>query len=308
MLDIVGKRYWFFGLSLLVIIPGMIFLFLFGLPLAIDFTGGSLMEIAFVSGNVPGLEEVRAIYADAGYPDSVVQSSGSDRIIIRSKQMDDVQKAAIIKTISEKFNSDINILRFESVGASIGKEVTRQALYAVGAAALAITLYVTFAFRGVPNAWRYGISAVIAMVHDILVVVGLEAIFGKLLGWETDALFLTALLTVIGFSVHDTIVVFDRIRENTNIYRRVAFEQVVNHSIVQTLVRSINTSMTVMITLLSLAMLGGETTRHFTIILLIGVFSGTYSSIFNAASILVVWENKEWKTWFRRRGETPATV
>jgi preprotein translocase subunit SecF len=135
-----------------------------------------------------------------------------------------------------------------------------------------------------------------------------EAIFGKLLGWETDALFLTALLTVIGFSVHDTIVVFDRIRENTTIYRRIAYEQVVNHSIVQTLVRSINTSMTVMITLLSLAMLGGETTRHFTIILLIGILSGTYSSIFNAASILVVWENKEWKTWFHKRSETPAAV
>jgi preprotein translocase subunit SecF len=308
MLDIVGKRYWFFGLSLLVIIPGMIFLILFGLPLAIDFTGGSLLEIAFVTGNVPALEDIRAIYATAGFPDSAVQSSGNDRIIIRSKQMDDVTKAAIVKTISEKSNSDINILRFESVGASIGKEVTRQALYAVGAAALAITMYITFAFRGVPHAWRYGISAVIAMVHDILVVVGLEAIFGKLLGWETDALFLTALLTVIGFSVHDTIVVFDRIRENTTIYRRLPYEQVVNHSIVQTLVRSINTSMTVMITLFSLAMLGGETTRHFTIILLLGVLSGTYSSIFNASPILVVWENKEWKTWFHKRRETPAVV
>jgi preprotein translocase subunit SecF len=308
MLDIVGKRYWFFGLSLLVIIPGLIFLIAFGLPLAIDFSGGSLLEIAFVSGNAPALEDVRTIYTAAGFPDSVVQSSGSNSIIIRSKAMDDTQKAAIVNTMSEKFNSEINILRFESVGASIGKEVTRQALYAVGAAALAITLYITFAFRGVPNAWRYGISAVIAMVHDILVVIGLEAMLGQILGWETDALFLTALLTVIGFSVHDTIVVFDRIRENTNIFKRIPYEQVVNHSIVQTLVRSINTSTTVMITLLSLALLGGVTTRHFTIILLIGIFSGTYSSIFNAASILVVWENKEWKTWFRRRKETPAAV
>ena len=308
MLDIVGKRYWFFGLSLLVIIPGLIFLIMFGLPLAIDFSGGSLLEVAFVSGNAPALEDVRTIYAAAGFPDSVVQSSGSNTIIIRSKAMDDAQKAAIVNTMSEQFNSDITILRFESVGASIGKEVTRQALYAVGAAALAITLYITFAFRGVPNAWRYGISAVIAMLHDVLVVIGLEAMLGQILGWETDALFLTALLTVIGFSVHDTIVVFDRIRENTNIFRRIPYEQVVNHSIVQTLVRSINTSTTVMITLLSLALLGGVTTRHFTIILLLGIFSGTYSSIFNAASILVVWENKEWKTWFRKRKETPAAA
>ena len=308
MLDIVGKRYWFFGLSLLVIVPGLIFLILFGLPLAIDFTGGSLLEVKFTSGNVPTLEDIRGVYAEAGFPDSVVQSSGSDIIIIRSKQIDDVQKAAIVKQMSEKFNSEITIQRFESVGASIGQEVTRQAMLAVGAAALAITAYITFAFRKVPNALRYGISAVIAMFHDILIVVGLEAIVGKVLGWETDALFLTALLTVIGFSVHDTIVVFDRIRENTNIYRRVPYEQVVNHSIIQTLVRSINTQLTVMITLIALALLGGETTRHFTIILLLGVFSGTYSSIFNAASILVVWEKKDWKNWFRKSKETTATA
>jgi preprotein translocase subunit SecF len=152
----------------------------------------------------------------------------------------------------------------------------------------------------VPNAFRYGVSAIIAMIHDILVVVGTEALLGHFLHWEADALFLTALLTVIGFSVHDTIVVYDRIRENANIYRRIPYETLVNHSIVQTLVRSINTQLTVLITLLALSLFGGATIRHFVVILLIGVFSGTYSSIFNAASILVVWENKEWKHWFRR--------
>jgi preprotein translocase subunit SecF len=145
------------------------------------------------------------------------------------------------------------------------------------------------------------------MLHDVLVVIGMEAIIGHFLGWQADSLFLTALLTVIGFSVHDTIVVFDRIRENSNLYRRVDYITIVNHSIVQTLDRSINTQLTVMITLLALALFGGITIRHFVIILLIGVFSGTYSSIFNASPILVVWENKEWRNWFRRKPESETT-
>ncbi len=147
---------------------------------------------------------------------------------------------------------------------------------------------------------------VIAMLHDILVVVGIEAILCHFLGWEVDSLFLTALLTVIGFSVHDTIVVFDRIRENSNIYRKLPFETVVNHSVVQTMDRSINTSLTVMLTLLALTLFGGVTIRHFVLILLIGVFSGTYSSIFNASPILVVWENQEWKTWFKKKETASA--
>ena len=167
-------------------------------------------------------------------------------------------------------------------------------------AALGILLYITYAFRGVSHAFRYGIAAIIAMLHDVAVVIGVQAILSHFLKWEVDSLFLTALLTVIGFSVHDTIVVFDRIRENMNIYRKQLYETVVNHSIVQTLVRSINTQLTVMLTLLALALFGGITIRHFVVTLLIGVFSGTYSSIFNASQILVVWENREWRTWFRR--------
>ena len=138
----------------------------------------------------------------------------------------------------------------------------------------------------------------------VLVVIGTEAILGYFLGWEADALFLTALLTVIGFSVHDSIVVFDRVRENSTIYRRINYETLVNHSVVQTLDRSINTQLTVMLTLLALVLFGGTSIRHFVIILLVGIFSGTYSSIFNAAPILVVWENQEWKTWFRRKEAT----
>jgi preprotein translocase subunit SecF len=159
---------------------------------------------------------------------------------------------------------------------------------------------VWFAFRKLPNASRYGLAAVASLVHDVLVLIGLEAILGLALGWEADSLFLTAVLTVIGFSVHDTIVVFDRIRENRVKHKYAPFETVVNHSVVQTLDRSINTTLTVMFTLLAMVLFGGITTRHFIIILLVGMASGSYSSIFNAAAILVVWENREWENWFSR--------
>lgn len=300
-MDIVKRRYLFFAISLIIIIPGVIGLIAWGLPLGIDFTGGSLLEIRFPSSaERPQPADVIAIYEEYGFPDSLVQTSGEDGLIIRSKNMDDATKDQIIAEIENQTGSSVTILRFESVGPSVGQEVASRAAGAVGLAAIAISLYITYAFRGVPHAFRYGVSAIIAMLHDVLVVVGIEAILGHFLGWEVDALFLTALLTVIGFSVHDSIVVFDRIRENSVVYRKLPYETLVNHSIVQTLDRSINTQLTVMFALLALALFGGVTIRHFVIILLIGVFSGTYSSIFNAAPILVVWENQEWKNWFRR--------
>jgi len=302
MLNIVKNRYLYFGISLLVIIPGLIALALWGLPLAIDFTGGSLLEIEFeAASTIPQTAEVVELYKQLGYPDALVQTSGQSSLIVRSKHMEESEKGALIKALEEKYNASITVLRFESVGPSVGKEVATRAAGAVALAALAITGYITYAFRGVPHAVRYGVSAIIAMLHDVAVVIGVEAIIGHYLGWEVDSLFLTALLTVIGFSVHDSIVVFDRIRENSMIYRRLPYETLVNHSIVQTLDRSINTQLTVMLTLLSLVLFGGVTIKHFVLILLIGVFSGTYSSIFNAAPILIVWENKEWRNWFRRK-------
>lgn len=297
-MNIIGKRYLYFAISLLIIVPGALALILWGMPLAIDFTGGSVLEVKFDSGTVPQDAQVMALYNEFNYPDAQVQTSGTDQLIIRSKDMSEAVKTQIVAEMGRRFNSNITIMQFDSVGPVIGKEVTGRAASAVGLAALAILVYITFAFRGVPHAFRYGTAAILAMLHDVLVVVGMEALLGHFLGWEADSLFLTALLTVIGFSVHDTIVVFDRIRENQSIYRKISYEKVVNHSMVQTLARSINTQLTVMLCLLALALFGGVTIRHFVIILLIGVLSGTYSSIFNASPILVVWENKEWKWWF----------
>jgi preprotein translocase subunit SecF len=312
-MNIIKNRYWYFGISLLVIIPGLIFMGLqwrnSGSPLllGVDFTGGSLLEVQF-AGTRPTSAEISALYtkfstADKPLADPIVQPLGEDAFSIRSKQMDDATKGLMVAEMGTISGGAVTVLNFTSVSASIGAEVTKAAGFAILMAALAILSYIWYAFRGVEHAFRFGAAAVIAMLHDVLVVVGVEAMLGYFLHWEADALFLTALLTVIGFSVHDTIVVFDRVRENSTVYRRVEFEKMVNHSIVQTLDRSINTQLTVMFTLTALALFGGDSIRHFVIILLVGIFSGTYSSIFNASPILVVWQNREWRTWFGRKAE-----
>src|SRR5512136_801140 len=312
MFDIVGKRYWFFALSLLVIIPGLVSIGIHWaqkgqpLPLAIDFTGGSIMELQFKSLTSPIQPgDVDTMLAENGFGNSVVQTSGTDTLVIRTKEMDQAARLKIQDSLRNRYGA-FTEQRFDSVGPAVGAEVSRTAVLAVFAAAAGILIYLWFAFRQVPNAFRYGTAAVIAMLHDILVVLGLESIFGFAFGWQVDSLFLTALLTVIGFSVHDTIVVFDRIRENMIRHRGQNFDVVVNHSITQTLDRSINTQLTVMFTLLAMVMFGGVTIRHFVTILLMGILSGTYSSIFNAPPILIVWEKREWRTWFRRRA--PATA
>lgn len=304
MWDFVGKRYWWFALSLLIIVPGIVALILFGFPLAIDFTGGSLLDIRFEQ-NPPQIEQLKATYARFGFDDAQIQSIENTGFQIRTKTMDDAKKNEISAAIRSEFGA-FTELEFGSVSGTIGAEVVTRAAQTVAIAAVGIMLYLWFAFRQVPHAFRYGVAAIIAMLHDVLVMIGMAAIFGKVFGWEVDSLFLTALLTVIGFSVHDTIVVFDRIRENLIKRRGERFDTVVNHSIMQTLDRSINTTLTVLFTLLALVLFGGLTIRHFVTILLIGIFSGAYSSIFNAAQILVVWEFREWRTWFRRKPQTAA--
>jgi len=299
MIDIVGKRYWYFALSLIVIVPGLIALAVWGLPLAIDFTGGSLLEVQFASASDIQPGEVRELLETFDFGDSLVQTTGEagDTVAIRARAMTDETRAQVVDALAERFG-EATILQFESIGPAVGAEVAQRAAGAVGLAAIGILLYIWYAFRGVPHAFRYGTAAIVAMLHDVLVVIGVASILGRVLGWQIDSLFLTALLTVIGFSVHDTIVVFDRIRENQSLFRRTRYEEVVNHSIVQTLDRSINTQLTVLLTLLALALFGGVTIRHFVVTLLVGVLSGTYSSIFNAAPLLVVWENAEWRRWF----------
>ncbi len=311
-MNIIKNRYTYFLISLLIIVPGLIFMGLNWaktkegpLLLGIDFRGGSLLEIQ-LEGTRPPVEDIAKIYEDFSTEEEpiaepIIQALGEDSFSIRSKTMSDETKGKIVAEIESQFSTKVTLLNFTSVSPSVGAEVTKAAGFAILMAAISILIYIWWAFRSVEHAYRYGTAAILAMLHDVLVVVGVEAILGYYLGWEADALFLTALLTVIGFSVHDTIVVFDRVRENSLLLRRVDYETMVNHSIVQTLDRSITTQLTVMFTLTALVLFGGDSIRHFVVILLVGIFSGTYSSIFNAAPALVVWENREWETWFGRK-------
>jgi preprotein translocase subunit SecF len=310
MYDIIGKRYYYFAFSLLIIIPGIIAMIYstmtFGTPvrLGIDFTGGTSWELRF--DKPVDLPAIRGVFADNGLPDAAVQNTGdSQTILVRTKAIDPDVRAAIQKELTSKFGT-VNELQFDSVGPAIGKEVTNAAAIAVIAASVLILLFISYAFRRVPNAFRYGTCAIIAMVHDIFVSFGIFSILGLLFRWEADALFLTALLTVVGFSVQDTIVVFDRIRENVPKHRGESYETVVNRSVLETLHRSVVTQLTVIFVLCTILLFGGGTIKHFVTVLLYSMFSGMYSSIFNASPLLVVWQNDEIGKFFRRvfRGGT----
>jgi preprotein translocase subunit SecF len=307
-MNILGKRYLFFFISLLVIVPGLLVLAFGGMPLSLDFTGGSLLEVKF-TGTSPQPAEIIALYAEQGIKDSQVQTTDAGTLVIRSSFLDDPARESILTAMASKFGSKPTVQRFDSVGPSIGAQVASRAALAVTVAALVVVLYITITFRGIAHAFRYGVCAILAMVHDVAIVFSVAGLGALLFGWEMDSLFLTALLTVIGFSVQDKIVVFDRIRENSGVLRRLDFETLVNHSVVQTLQRSINTQlMTVEFLLMALALFGGVTLQEFSVILLVGLFSGTYSSIFIAASVLVVWEKQEWKNWFGRGNKTEAVA
>ncbi|MEJ2209269.1 MAG: protein translocase subunit SecF [Anaerolineae bacterium] len=293
MFNIVEKRHWYFLLSALFIIPGLVAMVystaMFGSPikLGIDFTGGALLELRFDQNVQPA--QVRQVFVNNGYAGTTVQTTGERTVLVRTKPLAPTEKDQIEASLEQTFGQ-MEELRFESVGPAVGAEVTRAAGIAVGVAALFILLFIIFAFRKVPNAFRYGVCAIAAMIHDILVTVGLFSLAGLVMGWEADALFLTAVMTVIGFSVQDTIVVFDRIRENIPRRRGEPFEMIVNRSLLETIHRSLATQLNAIFVLIALLLLGGATMKQFVAVLLVGLLSGTYSSIFNAVPLLVVWE------------------
>ncbi len=304
-MEIVNKKNWYFGFSFLIIIPGIISLFLWGLRLSIDFTGGSRLEYQIPNtkysprdeaGQIPNEELKKTIESQGVEVVSFQQSQKS--FIIRTKPLEQQKHQQIKKAIELKFK-DIKEEGFQTIGPTIGSETTINAIKAVAVASILIVLYIAWSFRKVPkpaSSWRFGICAIAALIHDVLLVIGVFSLLGHFWHIEVDSLFVTALLTVIGFSVHDTIVVFDRIRENLRRMPGMAFATIVDESINQTLVRSLNTSFTVLLVLFTMLLFGGESIRWFIVALFIGIASGTYSSIFNAAPLLVVWEE-----WSRKR-------
>ncbi len=288
-MNIIGKKYWYFAISLVVIIPGIISLALFGLNLSIDFTGGSRITLAFPE----KIEQQTVSKIKSSLQKQKIEVGGIEKsnnlVFVRTSPIDQDRNNKFINNLSQEFK--FKETEFETIGPTIGGETTSNAVKAVILASILIVLYITWSFRSVPkpaSSFRFGVCAIIALVHDVLVVAGTFSILGHFFKVEVDSLFVTAILTIIGFSVHDTIVVFDRIRENL---RRTSgsFANIVNESILQTLDRSLNTSLTVVLVLVALLIFGGESIRWFVVALLIGIISGTYSSIFNAAPLLVLW-------------------
>ena len=291
-LDIIGRRNWFFLLSLLIIVPGVLSMVFRGFLLGIDFAGGTELTLKFT--NNPNVAQVeQAVHVSS--PGATVQQTAAGTFLIRTGTLSPAQKTQFEDGLRPRLGSTEEV-QAVSIGGTIAGETVIRALAAVASAALLILLYLAFRCRRVQGGWRsgfqFGGSALLALLHDVFLLAGVFSILGRVFGLrvgEIDSLFLTAVLTVVGFSVHDTIVVFDRIRENMIVAQRLSFEQIVNLSIMQTAARSVITSFTVVLVLGALLIAGGDTLKGFTLALLIGIVSGTYSSIFNAAPLLVVW-------------------
>ena len=308
-MNFVGKRGWFYLISLAVILPGVVFLIITpGLNPGIDFTGGSTLTLEFEAD--VNQTDIRNALAAEGHSDSTIQKLGDRTFFIRTKELsddggleasEDSAKTRLIKSLERNLSPDgVTELSFDLVSPVVASETVLNAFYAVLAAAVGIFIYIWWAFRNVPSPFRYGAAAIIALIHDSIIVIGIFSVLGALMDMEVGTMFLIAILTVIGYSVNDTIVVFDRIRENVGNHPNRELSEVVNLSISETIGRSLNTSITLLITLLALFLFGGTTIREFLLVLLIGVVAGTYSSIAIASQALISWEYGDIPNIFRR--------
>jgi preprotein translocase subunit SecF len=300
-MKIVQHRKIFYTISVILIACSLLSFFFWGLKPSIDFTGGSLLQVSF-SGNKPTADEVRAVLARLGFGDSSVRSSEGG-FILRTKEISQDEKNSIMQNLSESGKYNLVEKTFSTVGPTLGKEALQKAWFSIILVLLAIVLFIAFAFRKVSkpiSSWIYGGVTVLALLHDVFIPIGVFSILGHFLGFEVDTLFVTALLVILGFSVHDTIVVFDRVRENLHknedYGNKEDFVNIVGRSINETFVRSVNTSLTVLLAILVLYIVGPETIKNFALVLLVGIFIGTYSSIFIGSTLLVTignWKQKK---------------
>lgn len=292
MFDIVGKRFWFLLISGVIILICIISLATFGLKPGIDFSSGSEMTVSFEQQEVDQ-DELKQELANLGYGNAIVQNTGEGDLLIRTVTLTPEKKAQLKENLAARFGP-IDERGFENVDPVIAKHTSRAAGIAVAVAAVGILLYITWAFRRMPRPFHYGTCAIIALVHDALVAMGVFSILGGILGWEINLMFVIGILAVIGYSVNNTVVVFDRIRENLTKGVSHDFEVVVNNSLVETLSRSLNTSLTTLLVVIALLLFVGASIQNFAVVLLIGIIAGTYSSLFIAPMLLVVWEKGEW--------------
>lgn len=288
--DITNKRFWFFLISGLAILVSIISLATFGLKSGIEFSSGSILAVSFEQ-EVDG-QNLKREMTDLGYPDAIIQHTG-DEFLIRTHELTEVEKTQLENALTQRLGA-LTETQFYSVSSMVAAETASTAGIAVAVAAIGILLYVTWAFRRMPKPFRYGTCAIIALLHDALVALGVFSLLGGILNWQINLMFITGILAVIGYSVNNTVVIFDRIRENLIMGVSTNFEAVVNNSLVETLGRSLNTSLTTLITVLALLLFVGASIQNFVIVLLVGIIAGTFDSICVAPMLLVVWDKKEW--------------
>jgi preprotein translocase subunit SecF len=316
----VGKRGWYFIFSALLIIPGLISLIMppggwstldSGLNPGIDFTSGSVLDITFEQSVTQG--QIQTRMEALGHPETLIQGTGPRSAIIRTKVLEegpgggDSERQRIQDDLAQNVSPIVSVA-YDAISPIVAQETVRNAMLAMAAASLFILLYIWYAFRRVPKAYRYGISAVVTLVHDTLIVLGIFSILGRTMNMEVNSMFIVGILTVAGYSVNDTIVVFDRIRENVIRYPDRALDSVVNLSIVDTLARSVNTSFTTFLVLLAMLLIGGNSIRELLLVVAIGVVVGTYSSICIASQFLVIWDRGEMGRFVGRGRRATATA
>lgn len=315
--DFVKRRFLFYTISLALIVPGVISLALpGGLRPGIDFSSGTIMTLRFEQ--PVDSDTLREAFDVLNHPEAIVQQSDGGTFVVRTFPFDQAvteqvesgrlsERQVIVNGLTERFGP-VEVLSLDSVSPIVASETVWFSILSVAAASVGILLYLWWAFRRVPHPIRYGACAVAALVHEALLLLGVFSILGRLFAIELDSMFISATLTVIGFAVHDTITVFDRIRENMVRHAGEPMDDIINHSLTQTLVRSLSTGMCVILTLVALYLFGGVTLRNFVLALLIGIAAGTYGSIFNASMLLYSWEVGELTRWFGGRGRQAGTA
>lgn len=297
---IIKNKFVFLTISLVIVVSSIIAVCVYGLKLGIDFKGGTLLEVNYTNGR-PDTTVIAQVLEKNALTDAIVQPLGESSLSIKSRPLSETELPAFVTSLSVDGKYPLTKTSFTSIGPSVGQELAKKAIVAIIVVVIAIVLYIAFAFRGVSrpvSSWKYGLIAITTLVHDIAIPAGVFALLGHFHGAEVDTLFVVAILTVLGISVADTIVVFDRIRENLKNHTAATFPETVGKSLSQTFVRSINTSLTVIIVLIALFFFGPSTTKNFSLVLIVGMFFGTYSSIFVASPLLVLaegWQQKKGK-------------
>jgi preprotein translocase subunit SecF len=306
MFDIIGKRFWYFFSSGVVIAAGIVSLIVFGLKPSIEFISGSEVTLTFPTESNVTKTELTTALNELGYTGGnvIIRQAGGD-FIVDLPLLDDTARDALLTGLTDKLGSFINA-GFEQVSRQSAGQTTRNAAIAVAVSAIAMLIYISWAFRRMPNPIRWGTCAIASMVHDVLVCIGVFALLGGILGWQIDIMFIAAILTVIGYSVNDTIVIFDRIRENVRRNPGLDFEKVINNSLVETMSRTLITGIGTLFVLVALVIIVGGPIQNLSTILLVGIVTGTYSSIGTASSLLVVWQKNEWGRFIGRKPHSIA--